>query len=129
WFGVFSALASLANTPVQLIIARGLMGIGGAFIFPTTLSILTNIFHNPRERSRAIGIWAGVSGVGIAAGPLLGGFLVEHFGWHSVFWINAPVCAAGFVLTALVIPPLTSEAKHPLDPIGAVLSIVGLVGL
>ena len=129
WFGVFSALASLANTPVQLIIARGLMGIGGAFIFPTTLSILTNVFHDPRERSRAIGVWAGVSGVGIAAGPLLGGLLVEHFGWHSVFWINAPVCAAGFVLTALVIPPLTSEAKHPLDPIGAVLSIVGLVGL
>jgi EmrB/QacA subfamily drug resistance transporter len=129
WFGTSSALASFANSPLHLILARGAMGIGGAFIFPTTLSILTNVFTEPRERSRAIGIWAGVSGVGIAAGPLLGGFLVEHFGWHAVFWVNAPVCAAGFIVSALVIPPMPNEARHPLDPLGAVLSIVGLVGL
>jgi EmrB/QacA subfamily drug resistance transporter len=129
WFGTFSALASLATTGFQLILARGAMGIGGAFIFPTTLSILTNVFTEPRERSRAIGIWAGVSGVGIAVGPLLGGFLVEHFGWHAVFWVNAPVCALGFVLSAIVIPRTTNEVRHPLDPFGAVLSVVGLVGL
>jgi EmrB/QacA subfamily drug resistance transporter len=129
WFGIFSGLASFANSPVHLILARGLMGIGGAFIFPTTLSILTNVFTEPRERSRAIGIWAGVSGVGIAAGPLLGGLLVEHFGWHAVFWVNAPVCAVGLVLSALVIPPMANEERRPLDPLGAVLSIVGLVAL
>jgi EmrB/QacA subfamily drug resistance transporter len=129
WFGTFSALASLANSPFHLILARGLMGIGGAFIFPTTLSILTNVFTEPRERSRAIGIWAGVSGVGIAAGPLLGGLLVEHFGWHAVFWVNAPVCAVGLLLSALVIPPMANEERRPLDPLGALLSIVGLVAL
>src|SRR5204863_3629383 len=82
-----------------------------------------------RERSQAIGIWAGVSGVGIAAGPLLGGLLVEHFGWHAVFWVNAPVCAVAFVLTASIIPAMPNSARHPLDPLGAALSIVGLVGL
>ena len=128
-FGAFSALASLADTPFQLIVTRGLMGIGGAFIFPTTLSILTNVFDQPRERSQAIGIWAGVSGVGIAAGPLLGGLRVEHFGWHAVFWVNAPVCAVAFVLPAPIIPPMPNAGRHPLDPLGAALSIVGLVGL
>ena len=106
-FGAFSALASLADTPFQLIVTRGLMGIGGAFIFPTTLSILTNVFDQPRERSQAIGIWAGVSGVGIQI---------------RVFWV-------AFVLTASIIPPMPNAGRHPLDPLGAALSIVGLVGL
>jgi EmrB/QacA subfamily drug resistance transporter len=129
WFGITSALASLANTPMQLILARGLMGFGGAFIFPTTLSLLTNVFQDPRERSQAIGIWAAVSGVGIATGPLLGGFLVEHFSWHAVFWVNTPVCAVGFVLVAMIIPPMKNDTRHPLDPLGSALSIIGLIGL
>jgi EmrB/QacA subfamily drug resistance transporter len=129
WFGATSAIASFSTSAWQLIIGRGLMGVGGAFIFPTTLSILTNVFLDPRERSRAIGIWAGVSGVGIAAGPLLGGLMVEHLGWHSVFWINAPVCALAFFLVVFIMPKLPQESVHPLDPVGAVLSIVGLVGL
>lgn len=129
WFGAFSALASFATTPLQLIVARGLMGAGGAFIFPTTLSILTNVFHDRRERSRAIGIWAAVSSVGIAIGPLLGGILIEHLSWHAVFWVNAPVCAVGVVLAWTIIPPTGNDAQHPLDLPGALLSILGLIGL
>jgi MFS family permease len=76
-FGTFSALASRSTSPEMLIVARGLMGMGGAFIFPTTLSILTNTFSG-NERARAIGIWAGVAGLGIVIGPLGGGLLLEH---------------------------------------------------
>ena len=127
WFGVFSALASIATSPTQLIIARGLMGVGGAFIFPTTLSILTNTFHEPRERATAIGIWAGVSGVGIALGPLAGGLLVEQFGWGSVFLVNLPICAGALLLTLRFVPNTSDPAESPLDPLGALFSIVGLL--
>lgn len=129
WFGACSAFASQASSPGMLIFARALMGIGGAFIFPTTLSILTNTFRDPNERARAIGIWAGVAGIGIAVGPLAGGLLVEHFGWGSVFLVNLPICAAAFVLTRLLIPNSGSRAEAPLDPVGALLSIIGLVGV
>lgn len=129
WFGACSGLASLAQSPGQLIAARALMGVGGAFIFPTTLSVLSNTFTDPAERSRAIGIWAGVSGVGIAAGPVLGGLLVEHLGWHSVLWINLPVCGIAFFLCRAFIPDSGSRESSPLDPVGALLSIAGLMVL
>jgi EmrB/QacA subfamily drug resistance transporter len=129
WFGVCSLLASQATSPTQLILARGLMGVGGAFIFPTTLSILTNTFTVPAERARAIGIWAGVSGIGIAVGPLAGGLLVEHFGWASVFFVNVPLCSAAFLLVRAIVPEIHSAHESPLDPLGAVLSILALVPL
>jgi EmrB/QacA subfamily drug resistance transporter len=129
WFGAFSALASLAQSPGQLIMARAAMGIGGAFIFPTTLSILTNTFHDPVERAKAIGVWAGVAGVGIAIGPLAGGILVEHFGWNAVFLVNVPICATAIVLNPFFIPNTSAKAESPLDPPGALLSIIGLVCL
>jgi EmrB/QacA subfamily drug resistance transporter len=112
----------------MLIMARGLMGIGAALIFPTTLSILTNTFTG-RERATAIGVWAGVSGIGVAFGPLLGGILVEHFYWGSVFFVNVPICAAALVLGYFYIPTSRDPDNRPLDPIGALLSILTLIAL
>jgi EmrB/QacA subfamily drug resistance transporter len=129
WFGLSSALASTVSTPTQLIAARGLMGIGGAFIFPTTLSILTNTFRDPGERAMAIGVWAGVSGIGIALGPLAGGLLVEQFGWGSVFLVNLPICAMALLLAWRFVPNTSDRAESPLDPAGAVFSIVGFLFL
>jgi len=127
-FATFSAFASFATSPGMLIAARGLMGIGGALIFPTTLSILTNTFVG-RERAKAIGIWAGVSGLGIVIGPLGGGLLLEHFSWGSVFLVNVPVCATAIVLGVFFVPDSRDPEEGRLDPLGAVLSIIGLSGL
>jgi EmrB/QacA subfamily drug resistance transporter len=129
WFGIFSGLASTVSSPTQLIVARGLMGVGGAFIFPTTLSILTNTFRDPGERASAIGIWAGVSGIGIALGPLAGGLLVEHFGWGSVFLVNLPICTIALIMAFRFAPNTKDPADSPLDPVGAVLSIFGFLFL
>jgi EmrB/QacA subfamily drug resistance transporter len=127
-FGLCSGLAAFATSPTMLILARGLMGIGGALIFPTTLSILTNTFTGD-ERAKAIGIWAGVSAVGIAIGPLLGGLMLEHFWWGSVFLINVPWCATLLVLGHFFIPDSRDPEDRALDPVGAVLSIVALIGV
>ncbi len=127
WFGLFSGYASTVSSPTQLIIARGLMGVGGAFIYPTTLSILTNTFRDHNERSTAIGIWAGVSGIGIALGPLAGGLLVERFGWSSVFLVNLPICAIALAMSWTFVPNTSDPADSPLDPLGAVLSILGFL--
>ena len=113
----------------MLIFARGLMGIGAAFIFPTTLSILTNTFTG-RERAKAIGVWAGVSGIGVALGPMLGGILVEHFYWGSVFFVNVPDLRRWpLVLGYFYIPSSRDPDNRPLDPVGALLSILTLVAL
>ncbi|MCU1346570.1 MAG: drug resistance transporter, EmrB/QacA subfamily [Acidimicrobiia bacterium] len=127
-FGFFSALASQAGSPLTLIICRGLMGIGGAFIFPTTLSILTNTFTG-RERGRAIGIWAGVAGLGVVIGPLGGGLLLEHFWWGSVFLVNVPVCIVAVIAGHFVITTSRDPSEGKLDPLGAALSIVALGAL
>jgi EmrB/QacA subfamily drug resistance transporter len=127
-FGAFSALASQAGSATMLMVCRGLMGIGGAFIFPTTLSILTNVFTG-RERARAIGVWAGVSGLGIVVGPLGGGLLLEHFSWGSVFLVNVPLCTLAIVLGRFLIPDSRDPEEGKLDPVGALLSIATLMTL
>ncbi|MBS1836551.1 MAG: MFS transporter [Actinobacteria bacterium] len=127
-FAIGSALSALATDPNHLIATRALMGIGGAFIMPATLSILTNVFPAD-ERGRAIGIWAGVSGLGIALGPLLGGYLVEHFGWHEVFTVNIPIAALAIIAGGFLLPRSKDPSAPRLDILGAVLSIAGLTAL
>jgi EmrB/QacA subfamily drug resistance transporter len=127
-FGVFSVLSAFTGSPEQLIATRAVMGLGGAFIMPATLSILTNVFP-PEERARAIGIWAGVSGLGVAIGPIAGGFLLQHFWWGSVFLVNVPVIAVAIVATVAIVPPSRNPHAPPLDPVGTVLSVIGLVGV
>jgi EmrB/QacA subfamily drug resistance transporter len=127
-FGLFSGMAAFSHTSHQLIASRALMGLGGACIYPSTLSILTNTFHDPKERARAIGVWAGVSGLGVAIGPLAGGLLLEHFWWGSVFLVNLPICVVAIVLGRALIPTTERDPDEALDPAGALLSIVGLVG-
>ncbi|MBA2609053.1 MAG: MFS transporter [Actinobacteria bacterium] len=124
-FGFGSLLSALSNSPTSLIVTRSLMGIGGAFIMPSTLSILTNVFHDPHERRKAIGIWAGVAGLG-ALGPITGGFLLSHFWWGSVFLVNVPIVIAGLVAGYFLIPDSRDPSTPKLDPVGALLSIAGL---
>ena len=128
-FGLGSAGAALSGSASQLIATRAFMGIGGALIMPSTLSILTNVFRDPKERGRAIAVWAGFSGLGVALGPMIGGFLLEHFSWSSVFWVNLPLGATALVLGAVFVPTSRDPKQGRLDPVGAVLSIVGLAAL
>jgi EmrB/QacA subfamily drug resistance transporter len=128
-FGVGSAISTTAGSASTLIATRALMGIGGSFIMPATLSILTNIFPDNRERAKAIGVWAGVSALGVGFGPLAGGFLLTHFWWGSVFLVNVPVVILALVLGYLFIPESKDPSVPRLDPVGALLSIAGLVAL
>ena len=127
-FGIGSVLSAFAGSASMLIATRALMGIGGALIMPSTLSILTNVFP-PEERGRAIGVWAGVSGLGIAIGPIVGGWLLNHFWWGSVFFVNVPVVIFAVIAGRLIVPNSKDPSPHALDPVGAVLSIAGLVSL
>jgi EmrB/QacA subfamily drug resistance transporter len=127
-FALGSLASALATTPEMLIITRAFMGIGGAFIMPGTLSILTNTFPD-EERGRAIGVWAGVSALGIALGPLLGGFLIEHFSWHAIFTVNIPIAVIAIVAGIFIVPKSKDPSAPRLDPIGAGLSIIGLFSL
>ena len=124
-FGLGSLAAALAGSADELIATRAFMGIGGAFIMPATLSIITNVFP-ANERPKAIGVWAATAGVGIALGPLTGGFLLEHFYWGSVFLVNVPVVVIGVLAGIFLIPDSKDPNPPDLDPVGALLSIVGL---
>jgi EmrB/QacA subfamily drug resistance transporter len=128
-FGLGSAAAAMSTSANELIFTRAFMGIGGALIMPATLSILINVFRDPVERGRAIAIWAGFSGLGVAIGPIVGGFLLEHFSWSSVFWVNLPIGAAALLLGAFFVPTSRDPSHGKIDPPGAVLSFVGLASL
>ena len=127
-FTASSVWCALANGDSQLIAARSLQGVGGALLNPLSLSILVNAF--PRAQvPTAIGIWAGVSGLGLALGPLLGGYLVEHHGWASVFWINVPIGIIAAIVTTLVVRESSDSSTHTLDIVGTVIVTAALFGL
>jgi EmrB/QacA subfamily drug resistance transporter len=127
-FGAGSLMAGLAGSTGQLIAARAGMGIGGALLMTTVLAVAIQIF-TPEEQPKAIGIWAAVNSLGFAAGPLLGGFLLDHFWWGAIFLVNLPVAALALVAVVTLVP----ESKNPRgdrpDVVGAVLSTVGMAAL
>ncbi len=125
-FGLFSLLTAYSRNPEQLIFARAAMGLGAAAVMPQTLSIISNVF-DPAERARAIGIWATAVGIGVAIGPIVGGVLLAHFWWGSVFLINVPLTAAGVLAIALLVPESRNPEPGRIDYLGVLLSIVGLV--
>jgi len=118
--GGASLAGGFTTTPAQLIAARAVMGLGAAMTFPATLSLISNVFIERRERARAIGLWGAIAGVAIATGPIVGGWLLEHYNWPSIFIAMVPVAAVAAVLVALAVP--TSK-----DPDAAGVDIPGLV--
>jgi EmrB/QacA subfamily drug resistance transporter len=128
-FGVGSVAAALSGDASTLIAARALMGVGGAFVMPATLSILTAVFPT-KERAGAIGAWSAIAGVGIVVGPTLGGLLLAHFYWGSVFLVNVPLVALAILLVVLVVPDLPGQrAEGRLDLLGAVFSAAALLAI
>jgi EmrB/QacA subfamily drug resistance transporter len=128
-FALGSFGCSRVHTAQPLIVLRGVQGFGAAFIMPATLSILTNVFRDDGERARAIAIWAGVSGLGVAIGPLAGGYLLEHFWWGSIFLVNVPIVAVAVIAAVAIVPESRDEHAAGLDLAGTVMSTIGLIAL
>ncbi|MFB6987645.1 MFS transporter [Streptomyces sp. NPDC056304] len=125
-FGVGSAFASMSGSPGELITWRAVMGFGAAFVMPATLAVLMNVFERD-EQPKAIGIWAGSVGLAIAIGPITGGLLLEHFWWGSIFLVNVPVVVVALIAMVLLVPDSRDPKPGRTDPVGVLLSIVGLV--
>ncbi len=128
-FSLGSLLCGLASSLDMLIAARALQGIGGAMLNPVAMSIIRNVFEDPKERAAAIGVWGGVFGLSMALGPVLGGALVDSVGWPAVFFVNLPVGAAAILLTARFVPESRAPRARRLDPGGQVLVIIALAAL
>lgn len=128
-FALGSVLAALSTSAGELIACRVVMGIGAAAVMPATLSILTNVFTVPAERAKAIAMWSAVAGLGVVVGPTLGGWLLEHFAWGSIFMVNLPIVVVALVAGRLVVPPSANPHPRALDPIGALLSMAGIVAV
>ncbi|HWG26064.1 DHA2 family efflux MFS transporter permease subunit [Actinospica sp.] len=127
-FGAASLIGGFATTPAELISARAVMGVGAAMTFPATLSLLTNVFTSRKERALSIGLWGATAGAAIALGPIVGGFLLAHYSWSSIFYVLGPVSLAVIALAALFVPQSKDPRPHRLDLPGLVLS-AGFMGL
>ena len=121
-FGAASLAGGFTTSPAELIAARSVMGLGAAMTFPATLSLISNIFTERAERARAIGLWGAVAGVAIALGPIVGGWLLEHFSWTAIFVAMGPVAAVGALLVAVSVPTSKDRAAAPVDIAGLILS-------
>ena len=128
-FAAGSLAAAFTQTTSELIAARAVMGIGGAFIMPATLSIITSVFTDHAERTKAIGLWSAVSGLGVAIGPVAGGWLLAHFSWDSIFLVNLPIVAIALVAGHWLVPASRAPQSQRLDLTGAVLSVAAFTGL
>src|SRR5215475_3424863 len=125
-FGIATIAGGLGGSPGELIAARAVMGLGAALIFPATLSLLTNVFTERGERARAIGLWGGTTGIGIALGPIIGGWLWERDGWQSVFFALAPIAALGAILVARYVPSSRDPRAPRADRPGLALSTAAM---
>jgi len=128
-FGVASLAVLVADSPGDVIAVRALLGIGGAMIMPSTLSLIRTLFSDPRERATALGVWGSVAAVGGALGPIVGGALLERFSWHSAFLFNVPVMVVAVVAALVLLPESRSAKPGRLDAPTIVLSILGMVAL
>ncbi|WP_369245296.1 MFS transporter [Streptomyces sp. R41] len=128
-FGLISVLNAYATTPELMILARALLGVAGATLMPATLALIRNLFHDPRERSLAVGIWGATASAGTAVGPVAGGFLLEHFWWGSVFLINLPVMIVLVLVGSRLLPESKNPNPGPWDLSSVALSLVGMIGV
>ncbi|MGW9595139.1 MFS transporter [Streptomyces chartreusis] len=126
-FTIGSALCSAAPTLDSLIVFRMVQAVGGSMLNPVAMSIITNTFTDPRERARAIGVWGGVVGISMAAGPLVGGLLVDAVDWRAIFWVNLPVGLTALLLTLRFVPESRAPKARRLDPVGQLL-VIALFG-
>ncbi|MEZ0095770.1 MFS transporter [Streptacidiphilus sp. EB129] len=127
-FGLSSLACALAPSVGVLIAARVVQGVGGSMLSPVALAIVVNMITDPRERARAIGVWAAIFGLSMATGPTLGGALIAGLGWRSVFWVNLPVIAAALVLTAVFVPESRAEQPRRFDLPGQLLLVAAVGG-
>ncbi len=125
-FGIGSVLSAISGSSGELIAFRAVMGFGGAFVMPATLAIIMNVFER-HEQPKAIGIWAGAVGLAIAIGPITGGVLLDHFWWGSVFLVNVPIVVIAIIAMVILVPDSKDPDPGRLDPVGVLLSVVGLV--
>jgi EmrB/QacA subfamily drug resistance transporter len=128
-FATAAFVASFGSETWHLVVARAAMGVGAAFIMPGTLSVLSNVFHEPDERRRAISIWAGFAGLGGAVGTVVSGVLLDHYTWASTFLINAPIAAVALIAGLWLVPNSSDPREARLDPVGSVLAVAGLGAL
>ncbi|MEU7554165.1 MFS transporter [Streptomyces sp. NPDC044571] len=128
-FGAVSVLNACATSPEMMIAARALLGVAGATLMPSTLALIRNIFHDPRERSLAIGIWGATASAGAAVGPVVGGALLQHFYWGSVFLINLPVMLVLVLVGIKLLPESKNPVSGPWDLPSVGLSLVGVIGV
>lgn len=128
-FGLASTAVLWADSSGEVIAVRALLGVGGAMIMPSTLSMIRNLFTDARERATALGVWAAMAAVGAALGPILGGLLLEHFTWQAAFLVNVPVMALAILAGRFLLPESRNEQPGRWDALGTVLSIVGMAAL